>query len=188
MDANEYLRGLGQAGDLAEQTIRDLGGGQVLTEAYYFQYQYIFTNIPFGQSQTRTNSVEVGSYFLCTELALSARFNAATTPTGLAARAKLLRNVTTLPGTPAILADIGYVKVNLTQSNRPWFQAPLWADICTGDPSAPMLLPKPIVVSGNTQINATLTNDLPALTGAATPAIDAMMTLGGIWVDNKGRG
>lgn len=189
MPVPAYLAGLGlgqgQPGSLAAQAIQELGGGDVLTTSFAYDYVFDFTNIAQGGSQTDTNSIDRGSSFLVTEIKLSANYNIANTPTGLAQRAKILRQVTTLPGTPAILADVSYLRIQVTQTDRVWYQSPIRADLGSGDVAAPLILPTPILISEKTTVNVTLFNDLPPLTGAPTPAIDAQYVLGGVWIGNK---
>lgn len=185
-NAMDYLQGLGQAASgLAQTVIAELGGGNVLTNSFFYQYVFDFDAIAQGGSQTVSKSIDRGSGFIVTEIGLSANYNAINTPTGLAERAKLLRQVTTLPGTPAILADVSYVRISVTQTDRQWYESPIRADLGSGDVAAPLILPAPIWISERTTINVTIFNDLPALTGAATPAIDAQYVLGGIWVGRK---
>lgn len=162
--------------------INELGGGSIFTRDFAYAYTFQFRAVPQNGSQARTKSIDLGTGFLVTEIAASARFAPTNTPTGLAPTSKLLRNLTTIPtGTlPLVLADIGMVGVRVTQTDRPWYDGIVPLDQVSGDTANPYILSAPIWIAQKTDVSVEVFNRLPALTGAATPAIDIDYTLIGL--------
>lgn len=172
----------------AAMAVNELGGGVVLTNDFSFAYPFVFTGIQQGQTLQDSNTIDQGSDFLVREIACTARFNSSTTPTGLTANAKLIRQpqIAGYAAGELIQADIGMLSVQVSQTNRPWYYDFIPLDQVSGDAANPYVLPTPIWISNKTTVNVSIRNNVPALTGQATPQIDVVYTLIGTYMSRKG--
>lgn len=170
---------------ILQQALDQLGGrvGQDLSQNFFFMYGANFTNIAQNATQAQPIRINAGMDFVCQAFLLSANFNSANTPTGMPPQAKLARHVNFAMPAAAPLsqyAHLGQVLVQVGTNNRQYQNTPMRADLCTCDFGEIVLLPTFIYISAMDSVNVQLTNNVPALTGAATPGIDAQFALLGM--------
>jgi len=178
-----------QDNPMLRDALTNLGGsvGSSLTDNWAFCYVTDFLNVPFGGTQQSTLRVEAGVDFLVQAIMARFNFNANTTPTGYPPRAPIMREIrdALVTATPENYATLDHVLVQITTIDRQWFSGAARASLVTSDPASLMFLPTPVLIAGNDSIITQITNNLPALTGAATPAIDGEVVYMGIRMSRK---
>ena len=169
---------------------------------YGFFYAANFIAIACAGNQAQQIRIEAGAEFVVQAIHLSANLNAGQ---ALISRSNIVGVATTvgnentanlekvsLSTGPKLYRDGGEnfaavsgaglhdVAMMISQGDRQWMNTPIQADLICGEPGKLFLLPTPIVVAGNTQLQITLYNNLAAVVaGLNNPTIDAQIVLAG---------
>lgn len=183
---------------------------------YSFNYAKNFGPLASGQSITDTIRIEADADFVCFGINLSANFSSGvaftsrsnivgTQDTGVVANgvggtptanveSVTLANMLKLPREPFRNAGEGsmpglhLLRVAFQTNDRPWQSAPMRADLITGEPGRPFLLPVPILIPANSSVQISIFNDIPARAAATdaalrgfsvNPTIDVQVLLAG---------
>lgn len=176
-------QGLGAIPTSVQGVIRTLRGkrGSSATLDYNFTYVANFTSIPQNTEASVTIQTDAGSDFVIKAVGFYPFLSAATTPTGYVANAGLVP--TPSQATAAEAALIGqYVHTTLRYqvTNRPFMNNAIRGSMFASLPGQILWLPDWIYVSGNDGLLVRVANLIPALTGQASPQMDAQVCFMGL--------
>ena len=172
------------------------------SKEYGFFYACDFTAIVNGGNSQGTIQIEAGADFIVEAILMTANLNVAN---AIVSRSNLVGvdvaagndntsnykqiALNTSPklyrdGTPnaaiATNASLAHLSVKIDQADRSWMNQAIRADLLSGEPGKLFLLPTPILVPGNTALNITIYNKIPASFGSlVAPTVDCQIVLAG---------
>lgn len=171
------------------ETLNRLGGtlGNSQTKDYVKWYGCNFTAVAAGAvGQTQPIKIDAGLNFVAKAIFLDININSGVTITGLPAgfRPGIVPVPAQVPAADAALWGQGqHFTVSFQSSSRPYMNVPIRASQFMASRDRLFWLPDWLYLAGNDQLNVTLINNLPVLTGSgANQAVDAQFALVGLVV------
>ncbi len=144
----------------------------------YFQYVAQWTSLAQNNETTQDVRIDAGSDFIIQGLMATAWFSSGSEPTGADPKQLLYRDAAS-QATQLTSGSLGHLTFKLQVTDYIFQNIAIPLNLIAGTAERPFMLPTSIIVPRNDSIQASLKNNLPALTGSATPAIDAYVVFVG---------